>query len=131
MLYKAASDDKPVLPLVMDILNPTPAYGFLASQFPSAIERLQCDMVLALAVVHHMHISGRQSLDNIAMLFQKLAKKAIVEYVAMDDDKADVMSAGREIDYTLESFCESFKKAFGKVQVYPSNLKTRKILVCG
>ncbi|KPK38995.1 MAG: hypothetical protein AMJ78_09135 [Omnitrophica WOR_2 bacterium SM23_29] len=131
MLYKECADNKlPILPLIINLLSPTPAYGFLSTQFNSAIERLRCDTVLALAVTHHLHITGRQSYDQIANLFRSLGRRAVVEYVDKEDEKVKLMEVGRKIDYNFESFCASFKKVFNSISVFPSDLPTRQILLC-
>ncbi|KPK38503.1 MAG: hypothetical protein AMJ78_09890 [Omnitrophica WOR_2 bacterium SM23_29] len=130
-LYKECRDNKlPILPLIINLLSPTPAYGFLSTQFNSAIERLRCDTVLALAATHHLHITGRQSYDQIATLLRSLGRRAVIEYVDKEDEKVKFMEVGRKIDYNFESFCASFKKAFASISVFPSELPTRRILLC-
>ena len=130
VLARSVQEKLPILPLVMDMVIPTPAFGFLGTQFPSAIERFKSDVVLALAVVHHMHISSRQDFTRIAKLFQILGKKVIVEYVDIEDEMVKQMKIGRDIDYNFDSFFACFDQLFDSVTVHESNKTTRKILLC-
>ena len=54
LFKKAGSENLSITPVIGDILNPTPAFGFLARQFPSMIERFRSEVVLCLAVMHHL-----------------------------------------------------------------------------
>lgn len=130
-LYKkASSENLSITPVIGDILNPTPAFGFLAKQFPSMIERFQSDVVLCLAVMHHLHINGRQSFDRIAALMNALATKAVIfEYVDPEDDNNRLIDHGRAIDYSLESVSQELSKYF-QLTCLESDRPTRKILLC-
>ena len=46
-----------ILPLVVDIANPTPALGWAGRERRSLLERADADAVLALALVHHLAIT--------------------------------------------------------------------------
>jgi 2-polyprenyl-3-methyl-5-hydroxy-6-metoxy-1,4-benzoquinol methylase len=129
-LYKNASaHNYSITPVVGDVLNPS-ASGFMSRQFPSMIERFQSDTVLCLALMHHLHIHGRQSFERIATLMDALARRAIIfEYVAPNDDNNHLIDHGRKIEYTLESVSEELSRFF-KVHVIDSDRSTRKILLC-
>ncbi|MEO6149019.1 MAG: hypothetical protein ABIN95_13350, partial [Mucilaginibacter sp.] len=47
---------KNLLPLIIDLSNPSPAFGFDNTERPSFIDRLAVDLVVALALVHHLCI---------------------------------------------------------------------------
>lgn len=82
-LYREASSRKlNVQPLVMDLLNPTPAFGWRNQRYPSAIQRLKADMVFAFAVVHHLVISQWQNFDRVVQLLSDFAPvHLLVEFV--------------------------------------------------
>jgi SAM-dependent methyltransferase len=130
LFQKASSENLGITPVIGDILNPTPAFGFLAKQFPSMIDRFQSEVVLCLAVMHHLHINGRQPFDRIAKLMNALATKAVIfEYVDPADDNIRLLDHGREINYSLESVSQELSKYF-QLTCLDSDRPTRKILVC-
>ncbi len=130
-LYHAAREgDYPITPVVGNALNPTPAFGFLARQFPSMITRFRSQVVLCLALMHHLHINGRQSMDRIAQLMDALSERAVIfEYVDPEDDNNRLLDHGRVIDYSLASVSEALRRYF-KLTAFDSDRPTRKILLC-
>jgi len=130
LFQKAQAANFPITPLVIDALNPTPSFGFLSKQFPSMISRLQSDVVMALALMHHLHISGRQSFDRIASLMNALAKKAVIfEYVAPEDENNHLIDHGRPIEYNLDKVMQELSRYF-KITPFDSDRPTRSILLC-
>ena len=96
-----------VLPLVMDLTNPSPALGWALEERRSLIQRGPADLVLALALVHHLAIGNNVPLEGIAALFAKLGRQAIVEFVPKEDPMTQHLLAARKDvfpDYTLEGF---------------------------
>jgi 2-polyprenyl-3-methyl-5-hydroxy-6-metoxy-1,4-benzoquinol methylase len=129
-LYKNASaHNLSITPVVGNVLNP-PSSGFMSQQFPSMVERFQSDTVLCLALMHHLHIHGRQSFERIATLLNALARHSVIfEYVAPDDDNNHLIDHGRKIEYTLESVSEELSRFF-KISIMDSDRSSRKILLC-
>jgi len=87
MLYRRVrGQDKPITPIVVDLTNPSPAIGFRNLERPRLVERIGADAVLALALLHHLHVSGNLPLEAVADLFDDLTKDALVlEFVPTDD----------------------------------------------
>ena len=54
----------------------------------------------------------------------------IFEFVAMDDENNDLLGAGREIDYDLESVTVELRRYFPAIETFDSDRPTRKILLC-
>ncbi len=101
-----------VLPLVQDLVNPSPGLGWAGTERPSFIDRSDADVVMALALVHHLAISNNVPLGSIAALFARLAPAAIVEFVPKEDPMVRrLLSSRRDVfpDYTQEGF----ERAFG------------------
>lgn len=66
--------EKVILPIVTDILNPAASYGFNNQERSSFIDRvkdLQLDGCLALAVIHHITLSGNVPFKLSAHFFLK------------------------------------------------------------
>lgn len=94
-------------PLFMDMMNPTPAQGWAADERLSLTQRNQPDVVLALALVHHLAIGANVKLSMIADWLTQLAPVGLVEFVPKSDPMVQVMLSQRlDIfpDYSLESF---------------------------
>ncbi len=70
LLYKHAKKAQAnILPLWIDITNPSPALGFRNKERKSFLERVHADAVFALALIHHLLITSRIPLDAIRELF--------------------------------------------------------------
>jgi hypothetical protein len=99
-----------ILPLCVDIANPTPATGFMNAEKPSFTSRSQCSLVTALALVHHLSLGRNIPLSHIADYFCSLAEDhLIIEFVPLSDPKAVELLAGRTIPgYDRETFESCF-----------------------
>jgi hypothetical protein len=111
-----------VLPLVMDLSNPSPALGWGLEERRSLVERGPADMILALALVHHLAIGNNVPLDRVASLFARLGRRAIVEFVPKEDPMAQHLLAARKDvfpDYTLDGFRTAFARHFRIIEEAP------------
>jgi ribosomal protein L11 methylase PrmA len=96
-----------VLPLCLDLTNPTPSLGWAHEERSSLAERGPADVVLALALVHHLAISNNVPFDRIAGFLPRLGRHVIVEYVPKDDPQVQRLLRSRTdifCDYTVETF---------------------------
>lgn len=106
------NNEDDILPLVMDLTNPSPAIGWANEERASFGQRAQADMILALALVHHLAISNNVPLISIAESFSKLAPKLIIEFVPKEDSQVQRLLVSREDifpDYNQEGFERAFK----------------------
>jgi ribosomal protein L11 methylase PrmA len=104
-----------LLPLLLDLTNPSPAIGFENKERLSLIQRGPADLVMALAVVHHLAISNNVPLGRVAEFFANIGKALIVEFVPKSDSQVQRLLASREdifTDYTQEGFERSFQQHF-------------------
>jgi len=104
-----------ILPLILDLTNPSPAIGWANQERMSLLERGPADMIFALALVHHLAISNNLPFDNIAPYFSKLCKYLVIEFVPKNDSKVLKLLSTREDifkDYTQEAFEKSFRVFF-------------------
>jgi SAM-dependent methyltransferase len=110
------------LPLVMDLANPSPGLGWANAERRSLADRADADVVLALALVHHLAIARNVPLAEIGRLFARLAPHAIVEFVPKEDSMVQRLLATREDvfpEYTLEGFRRAVGSAFEIVEEVP------------
>ncbi len=104
-----------ILPLVVDLTNPSPAIGWENKERESLEQRGPADTVLALALIHHLAISNNLPLNKIAEFFKNICKSAVIEFVPKSDSNVSRMLSVREDifnDYTEENFVLEFKKLF-------------------
>ncbi len=104
-LGKAGRTD--TTPLVMDLADPSPGLGWAGAERAGLLERANADVILALALVHHLAIGRNVPLPMVMDLFADLAPQAIVEWVPRGDPMVEVLLASREdvfTDYTSEGF---------------------------
>lgn len=74
-----------VLPLVVDLTNPSPAIGWANAERLTLAERGPADLVLALAVTHHLAIANNVPLAELAAYLARLGRRAIIEFVPKSD----------------------------------------------
>ncbi len=88
-LYRRIRADKShpaITPLVLDIANPTPGFGFMNRERPPFLERVGCDCVMALALLHHLLVGANFTLEMVRDLFAALARRhLILEFVPPSD----------------------------------------------
>ena len=107
--------DEHLLPLCIDLTNPTPALGWLHAERASLADRGACDVGLALALIHHLAISNNTPLGWIAELFHRTCRRLIVEWVPKRDPQVQRLLRSREdifTDYHREGFEAAFAPWF-------------------
>jgi SAM-dependent methyltransferase len=119
-LRQAARGD--ILPLLADLTNPSPAQGWGSVERASLLARADADVVLALALVHHLAIGANVPLPMIAALFARLAPHAVVEFVPKEDAMVRRLLASRRdifADYSMAGFREAVSRHFEIVTETP------------
>jgi len=107
-----------ILPLVGDIANPSPGTGWANRERRSLESRGPADLVLALALVHHLSIAGNVPLALIADQLARLGGAVIIEFVPRDDpavaDMSHLLARRPHIaaDYSPEGFERAFEAVF-------------------
>jgi len=107
--------ERSILPLQVDLRNPSPGLGWASSERDSLEDRGPADLVLALAVVHHLAIGGNVPLPMIADWLARLADRIIVEFVPKDDPQVRRLLSSREdifSDYSGSGFESAFERRF-------------------
>jgi len=111
-----------MLPLLLDLTNPSPSIGFASKERGSLDTRQKPDCVLMLAVIHHLAISNNLPLRNIAEWLATLCEHLIIEFVPKSDSQVQVMLATRDDifhDYTIDGFEIAFKTYFDTADKKP------------
>jgi len=135
LLYRLVTEKNlNILPLVGDVVYPSPASGWLGREFKPAQERFRSEMALALALVHHLAITQHQTFDRITyMLAEYTSRWLVTEFVPITDPRSREISrtARRDLSwYTLENFVDALKKVFRTVDLVPSHPEGRVLCFC-
>ena len=104
-----------IMPLCVDITNPSPAIGWNNAERSAFAGRARADIVMALALIHHLAIGKNIGFEQIAGTFSMLSSYLIVEFVPKHDPKVQLLLQDREdifIGYTEPGFVEAFEKKF-------------------
>ena len=130
-LYASAKRDGiPILPLLVDVCSPAPSHGDSQAYEP-ATERLRCEMVLALAITHHLVFKKRLGFASIARKLSEFTQKwLVVEFVPPEDKYAAPWVDSSYSWYSLDNFVRSLRPHFERVDVMDSSPAPRKILLC-
>lgn len=118
-----------MLPLCLDLTNPSPAIGWANEERLSLIKRGPADTVLALALIHHLAISNNVPFSHIAALLSQICRFLIIEFVPKNDSQVQRLLRTREDifpDYNQEHFEQAFSHHFLilESQALPDTLRT-------
>ncbi len=133
-LYELAKqDDLDILPLVINFLNPSPGHGWQSVQYPSAQQRFKCDMVFALALIHHAVFKGEQTFSRVIESLKSFHKKwLVVEYIDQKEKMIQLLPRRRGVDYswyTLERFLNILGTYYSEVNIVEQLSDTRTLIL--
>ena len=105
-----------ITPAVVDLRNPSPGIGYRNEERPPFFERISADCVMALALIHHLIVSGNMKMEAVRELFAGMVKRhLILEFVPPDDEMFRKLTMFRRDDFgylTLENCIEVFSSCF-------------------
>ena len=117
---------KNITVMQMDLAETTPSFGVLEKEYSSIFKRLSNihlspSLVMALAIVHHLHISNFLSFAQIAELLAKFnSKYLIIEFVPIQDSKVQLLIKNKQRDfssYTQENFTTALLEYFKLIEI--------------
>ena len=114
-LHAREQQETRLFPLVLDLFNPSPPSGWRNQERSSVFDRGLPELVMALALVHHLAFTGHQPLENLAAFFSGLAPWLIIEFVPETDPQSQRLLAprrGQHHRYDRNHFEECFAKHF-------------------
>jgi hypothetical protein len=125
-----ARSEARVLPLVMDLSNPTGPIGWGHAERLSLTERGPADVVLALGLLHHLSLANQVPFQKVAAFFQGLGRSLVIEFVARTDSQvAGMLSRMPRLDdsYVLDAFEREFGRCFAFDEMIPVGDSDRRI----
>lgn len=128
-LYRlAAEEGLPVVPVRMDFMWPTGSAGF-GLELRAAPDRLRCDTLVALAVLHHLVGYQRVTFESFAKVVDMFAARhAVIEFVPREDAHVAEWSLAAESWYSEDAFVAAMAPCFRLIQRLPSSPAPRVIL---
>jgi SAM-dependent methyltransferase len=96
---RAGREQADVLPLVIDLTRPTPAMGWRNRECASFLDRAsgRFDMVMMLAVLHHVLVTERIPIDEVLALVEELTREyVLIEFVTAEDAMFRKIVRGRD-----------------------------------
>jgi hypothetical protein len=120
-VYRESRGDLQLSPLVADLTKPTPPIGWRLVERKGLFDRLTGDFLMALALIHHLRITGGIPLTEVIALLTTLAPSGVIEWVGRDDSMVRRLLALRPDvydDYTKEHFTEILAARARIVQVH-------------
>jgi len=113
--YRMVKEQKEhnLVPMVLDLTNPSPAIGWSNLERDSFLQRGPADASLALALVHHLAISNNVPLPRVAEFFAACGEWLIVEFVPKSDGQVQKLLRSR-LDIFNDYTKAGFEQAFGQ-----------------
>ena len=108
-------DETMLLPLLLDLTNPSAPLGWQNQERTSLLDRGPADLALALAIVHHLAISNNVPLSRIAEFFSRCCQRLVIEFVPKSDSQVQKMLRTREDifhEYNERTFEHEFARFF-------------------
>jgi hypothetical protein len=113
LAYRRGREDgaSRLFPILVDLAAPSPALGWAHEERSALADRGPADLLLALAIVHHLAISCGLPFEEIARYFARLGRALIIEFVPGSDPQVESLFAGlddRADGYTQAAFAGHF-----------------------
>ena len=98
-LAEKTNPDSKILPLVMNLANISPGQGWAGEERLALDQRQKPDLVMCLALIHHMRISA--NIPNIKFLqwLRSLDAEIIIEFVNREDEMAIKLLTNKKEQY--------------------------------
>ena len=85
-----------VLPLIMDLTNPSPSTGWNNEERMSFSQRPRPDTILALGLIHHLAISNNLPFAKVAEFLSELCQNLVIEFVPKTDSQVKKLLESRK-----------------------------------
>jgi ribosomal protein L11 methylase PrmA len=115
-LYRALGGRTDVLPLVMSVTDPSPDLGWRGRERASLEHRGTPDLVLALALIHHVVIGGNVPVSQFLDWLRSLDCALVIEFPDRQDPMVQRLLSGKaetaNPDYDRETFERALAERF-------------------
>jgi hypothetical protein len=104
---EARADSHKILPLVVNLADPSPSQGWQGLERKSLPDRGRPDLTLCLALIHHIVIGANIPMRDFLGWLASLGTALVIEFVGRDDEMAETLLRSKDdryADYSLEIF---------------------------
>ena len=135
LYLNAKNTHEDITPFTMDVLNPTPRFGWCGKQFPAAHERIKGEMAFALALIHHLAITGRQGFARALDAIETFSSgNVLLEWISPEDPKVKKLIANSRRDYSwysLDELKRCLETRYKDIIYYSLHTPTRQFILYG
>jgi SAM-dependent methyltransferase len=129
-LYRALKSERVanILPLVFNVTDPSPGLGWRNLERKRLAERGRPDLVLALALIHHVVIGGNIPMAEFLQWLSDLGGDLVIEFVTRRDPMVATLLRNKEdhyADYHQDIFEKELAARFAIVRQQPLGSGTR------
>lgn len=129
---KSNSDDSraPILPLVNNLVDLPGGLGWRGAERKALIDRGRPELILCLALVHHLVIGSGVPLRELLTWFADLGASLVIEFIDKDDPMVRRLLRGRRdnsADYEPAVFDQLLSQMFDVVRTETLESGTRKL----
>ncbi|MBN2623473.1 MAG: class I SAM-dependent methyltransferase [Acidimicrobiales bacterium] len=132
LLYRRlrAAGKENVLPLVMNLVDPSGGIGWRNRERAPFVERVRPDATLALALIHHLTIAANVPLPEVVSWLASFGGRVVVEFPHVDDVQVKRLLANKPAglfdDYRREAFEALLEEQFlvHRQQTLPGGTRT-------
>jgi SAM-dependent methyltransferase len=117
-LYQELKEDPcggTILPLVIDLSDPSPGQGWRGCERKPLPDRGKPDLTLCLALIHHVVIGKNVPMTDFIDWLASLGTALVIEFVGRDDEMVELLLRNKDDqydDYRLEVFEASLSEHF-------------------
>lgn len=115
-LYRALRDEgrESILPLVVDLAEPSPPRGWRGRERAGLEERGRPDLVLCLALVHHLSIGRNVPLGEVLDWLAELGAALVIEFPSPEDPMVRRLLRRKRTDAHPDYRVDLFERALGE-----------------
>jgi hypothetical protein len=128
-LFRALRDEREsrILPLVVNLADPSPGLGWRGCERRPLLDRGRPDLVLALALIHHLVLAANIPLDEVVTWLAELGAELVIEFVEREDPMVRRLLEGRPEfpDYNRDHFERCIAQHFEPIARAPLPGATR------
>ena len=117
-------DETNILPLLIDLINPSPGIGWENRERMSFMERGPADTVFALALIHHLAISNNLPFYKIVSFLYSICNTLIIEFVPKTDPQVQKLLSTRQ-DIFSEYDQHFFEREFSRYFTIKTSIKIK------
>ena len=104
-----------ILPLLMNVANPSPSQGWAGRERAALVERGKPDLTLALALLHHLRITANIPLAALMQWLAETTRELVIEFISKDDVMVSRLLLNKDdsyTDYNRETFEHCLEQSF-------------------